>query len=83
MSLAVCSVSKTETQITSYSNFMKIEMSELTSKNVLSNGCSFQNSETTIAFIALKRVRRWSHFLISSLSWPYTQNVTTVKLTIY
>ena len=34
----VCSVSKTEPRITSYSNFTKIETSELTSKNVISNG---------------------------------------------
>ena len=51
-----------------------MKTSEPTSKNVISNGGSFQNSEATIAFVTLKRVHRWSQFLISSPNWPCTQN---------
>ena len=40
-------------------------------------------SDTTIRFVASKRVREWSQFLISSPRWLYTQNEAKIKLTIY
>ena len=79
----ICSVFRMEPQITSYSNFTKIETSELTSKNAIANGGLFRNSEVAIEFVASKRVYKWSRFLISSPGWSCTQNETTVKLTIY
>ena len=53
---------------------MQIKTIELTSRNVISNGSSFQDSKTAIRFLASKQVRKWSRTLISSLCWPNTQN---------
>ena len=43
----------------------------VTSENVIFNGSSFSNSETTIGFLASKRIQEWSRILISSPSWSY------------
>ena len=56
MSSGVCSVSKTETQISSYCNFMQIKVIGLTLKNMVFNRSLFVKSETAIEFVALKRV---------------------------
>ena len=74
MSPGVCSVSKTEPQISSYCKFTQIETIELTLRNVISNGTSLYISETAIEFVASKQVQGWSRFLFSSLGWPCTQN---------
>ena len=74
MSPGVCSVSKTESPISSYWKFTQIEMIELTLRNVISNRTSFRDFDTVLGFMASKWVRGWSRFLISSPGWPCTQN---------
>ena len=54
--------------------FTQIETIKLTSRNMISNGSSFQNSETAIGFVASKRIREWSRILISILGCLCTQN---------
>ena len=46
----------------------------LTSKNKIFNESLFSNSDTTIGFLALKRVWEWSQIRISSPSCPCMQN---------
>ena len=73
MSPGVCSISKTKPRISSYWNFMQIEIIVVTSKNVFFNESLFANFETTIGFILSKWIRRWSQILIRSPGWPCTQ----------
>ena len=54
-------------------------MLELTSRNVIFNRSSFRDFETTIGFLASKRVQKWSQILISSPGWPCTQNETRLN----
>ena len=36
-----------------------------------------------LPFEESKRVRKWSHILISGSSWPYTQNETTLTVNFH
>ena len=64
---------------------MQIETIVLTSKKVIFNGISFDNSETAIEFGLSKKVWEWSHILIQSPNWPTARKkrqTLTVNFTI-